>query len=83
MLDLGDTQLPEALLVAHLGEPERIEEPKGLASTELLRRLEERGLGRLPNGASSLRVGIVEVNGTELVDSSARVRSNRSKGASK
>ena len=52
MLDLGDTQLPEALLVAHLGEPEWVEEPKGLAGTELLRRLEERRCIFLNDGLS-------------------------------
>ena len=41
MFDLGDTQLPEALLVAHLGKPERIKESKRFAGTELLGRLEE------------------------------------------
>ena len=47
MLDLGDTQLPEALLVAHLGKPERIKESKRLGGAELLGRLEERWLGGL------------------------------------
>ena len=48
MLDLGDTQLPKALLVAHLGEPEWIKESKRLGGAELLGRLEERWLGGLP-----------------------------------
>ena len=41
MFDLGDTQLPEALLITHLGEPQRIEKSNRLGGTELLRRLEE------------------------------------------
>ena len=52
MLDLGDTQLPKALLVAHLGEPEWIKESKRLGGAELLGRLEERRCILLNDGLS-------------------------------
>ena len=52
MLDLGDTQLPKALLVAHLGKPEWIKESKRLGGAELLGRLEERRCILLNDGLS-------------------------------